>query len=171
MITSDNLKSLKREVLIREAAFWVGTKETAGDNDGELIRMFQRFIGGAGKESWCMSFVQFCVNKVDCLLGNSVYAKLPVSEHCMTVWNSCPAECKSENPWPGRVAIWNLEGTAHGHCGIVENLIDSGSFHTIEGNTKDVEDVVRNGDGVYRRVRTTASSKKFILKGFIDPWS
>jgi hypothetical protein len=164
------LKSLKREVLIREASFWVGTKEV-GDNEGELIKLFQRVIGTANREAWCMSFIQFCVNKTDFLIGNELYSKLPLSEHCMTVWHKSPSECRFIDPQPGRVAIWQHGETQLGHAGIVEKIFDEALFSSIEGNTANADEMVRNGDGVYRRRRTTASSHKFKLLGFLDPWA
>ncbi len=170
LITIDNLKILKKEVLIREADFWVGTKETQGDNDGEIIRMFQRAVGTAGKEAWCMGFQQFCVQKVDLLIGNSIYSKLPMSESVMEVWNKAPNECKILYPRLGTIACWNFVGTSKGHCGVVRDWQspEPEIFYTVEGNTADSAEIVREGDGVFRRRRSMRD--KFHLLGFLDPW-
>jgi hypothetical protein len=167
---TDNFKNLKREVLIREAGFWIGSRERGGENQGEIIELFQKLIGGAQGEPWCMGFAQFCVNKVDLLIGNSGYSKLALSENCVTVWAKTPMECRLEKPEPGSIAIWQFGETSSGHCGVVEKILDEGSFHSIEGNTKGLDVIVREGDGVFRRTRTIASSHRFKLLGFLNPW-
>ena len=156
-----------------EAERWLGAQEIGGNNRGQIIRMFQRAVGKAEDEPWCMSFVQYCCNKIDQIYkivrkANDIN-KLYQSEHCLTVWNKTPHICR-QDPAPGTIAIWNYKGGSAGHAGIVVE-VDGEIIRTIEGNTSDnTKRIVREGDGVYRKRRPINSISNMQLKGFLDPW-
>ena len=64
------LNILPKDALVGFATAFLNQIEETGKNDGQLIRLFQSEIGKAWGEAWCMSFVQFCINKV-CGMFNS----------------------------------------------------------------------------------------------------
>jgi len=57
--------AISNRLLIFEATRWLGIQEIGGNNRGQVIRMFQRVIGRAQNEPWCMSFVQYCWHMTD----------------------------------------------------------------------------------------------------------
>lgn len=160
-----------RRELIREAEKWIGVHETGGNNKGPEVVRFQKAVDGkALGEPWCACFVQFCVKEVQTRFGATLV--MAVSEHCMTIWNKTPGVHRHRSPKAGFVVIWNYEGTASGHIGIVSRVIDEFTIETIEGNTSpDDNTIEREGDGVYRKIRSTKQIGKMRLVGFIAPFN
>ncbi len=159
----------KKYMLSVEAGSYAGIRETT-PNDSDMIRKFQSVIGVAQQESWCLSFVQYCVEKVDrlyfCVDPNHNQSTLMPTEHCLTLWRFSPERRKSE-PCPGLIAIWQHGDTAAGHAGIVEMKTKDG-FYSMEGNSNEAGS--REGDGVYRKKRLLTPMGNLKLLGFIDPW-
>lgn len=173
---------LASALLVLEASRWLGLKEQGGDNKGQLIEQFQKAADGkAFGESWCLSFVQFCIKAVDAQVQilDPLHDKLLAVtnlEHVMTYWMKANIDKLScEKPHVGSIACWSQQKdgkpTGLGHAGIVTSVGTDGHFETIEGNTHDgLGGIERNGDGVYKRKRSLGSSKDFKLLGFIYPW-
>lgn len=157
--------------LLREALKYLGTRESGGNNHGPEVEMFQRAVDGvASGEPWCMCFVQYCVKVVTNRFG--IINKLYRSEHCLTVWNSTPLACRValDDVQPGDIVIWQHGSTTSGHTGIIEavNRDTYGhivSLRTVEGNTSDAS--MREGDGVYRRVRSPYNNGTMKVRGFL----
>lgn len=154
----------KAEQLIAEAMRWVGIREK-GENKGPEIEMFQKAVDGhASGQSWCMCFVQYCLLKV----GDSAILK---SSHCLNVWNNSPKELRLSKPQPGAVMIWRKKRSSAGHTGIVVEVLDDTKVVTIEGNTGPMSIVNREGDGVYRKVRSIRPvTGNMEVVGWLKPW-
>lgn len=166
----------KQAALIAEAGRWVGVHETS-PNDGPEIEIFQKAIGGAAtRQSWCADFAMYCIKQVDQKLsGHATW--LFVSQACMSIWNNSPMVARVQGlaVQPGDLMVWqhwNAQGpTPQGHIGIVEKVLGPGQFATIEGNTSESPNVVdREGDGVYRKVRSVGGSSTMRVKGFLRVW-
>lgn len=174
---------IKKRLLVLEASRWIGVSEVGGENKGQLVEIFQRAADNkASREPWCLSFVQYCVKHVDMIVNEVQQATMPghelfVTEHCMTMWNETPRECRLEKPEIGALILWQYwrdeKPTAAGHVGIIKKILDEDHVLTIEGNTSDPSDeVVREGDGVFskrRRIRANVGSMR--VKGFLAPWT
>lgn len=162
----------KLDELVREAGRWVGVRESK-ENSGPDVERFLGAIGLPRGYSWCMAFVHFCVKEVDKRTGLPENWLLP-SGHVLTVWNHSPKGARRADPEVGSIAIWqhvpNGKQTTRGHCGVVTKVLKDGSFETVEGNTAAQEDIVREGEGVHRRVRKRKSPGSMVLKGFLIPW-
>lgn len=161
-------------LLVEEAKRWIGIKEKGGDNSGEIVEMFQRAADQtAQKESWCMSFVMYCLQQSDRIAVNVFAAKgrhnLWISEHCLTVWEKSPQSCRVQKPEIGAIAIWQMNNSRAGHAGIVVAVSET-NFQTVEGNTGPGAGIVREGDGVFVKTRNTTSSQNFKLLGFLLPY-
>lgn len=155
--------------LIEVATKYIGIKEATGKNDGVEVEMFQKAVDNkASGESWCMAFVQFCLQQVEAI--ENIRTNMFASEHCLAVWNKTPVEMRKVHPFPGYVAIWQHGDTTQGHTGIVTELIDADHFATIEGNTGSGAGVIRDGDGVYKRTRSVHGAGTMKVVGFIDPF-
>lgn len=154
----------KRELLIIEASKWIGIRET-GENKGPEVEMFQKAVDGhANGQSWCMCFVQYCLSQV----GGS---ELFTSSHCLTVWNNSPKDLRLAKPEPGSVMIWRKKRSSQGHTGIVIQVLDDMKVVTVEGNTGPMSIVSREGDGVYRKVRSTRPvTGQLDVVGWLKPW-
>lgn len=166
------------DLLILEARRWVGVKE-AGDNSGEMVTMFQNWDDSPDHVPWCMAFVQYCLKQVDSAYAeintSATKHKLKKGEHCMTVWEKSPQNCRSNKPQKGYVAIWQYykdgKPTPSGHTGIVTGIDNThGVFSTIEGNTSDSASVDREGDGVFAKIRSLTPQGNMKLVGFLNPW-
>lgn len=161
-------------LLTEEARRWIGIKEKGADNAGEIVEMFQRSADQkAVKESWCMSFVMYCLEQADRIAINVLQAKgrhnLFISEHCLTVWEKSPLSCRASLPVVGSIAIWQMGNTRAGHAGIVVAVSNS-TFQTIEGNTGPGAGIVREGDGVFVKNRAMNSAPNFKFLGFLLPY-
>jgi uncharacterized protein (TIGR02594 family) len=165
----------KSTKLIEIAKSYIGTKESGGDNKGPQVEEFQKAIGKAESESWCVSFVQYCVKKVDAELGGEAN-KLSQTELVLKLWND-GKDLRIDKPEPGCLILWEHykdgKKTGLGHCGIVTSVSRDGkTVMTIEGNTSDGSGIERNGDGVYARQRAVVSSATSTMKvlGFMKVW-
>jgi hypothetical protein len=153
--------------LLDVARSYVGVREQ-GTNRGREVEMFQRPIGGADGEPWCMSFAQFCIQKAGA--ETKVDPKVFRSEHCLTVWNKSPKSQQLSKPEPGSLVIWRHGNSSSGHVGIVEKVHPDGTFTTIEGNTSSGSGINREGDGVYRRKRDMNGAGSMRVVGFLKPF-
>jgi hypothetical protein len=162
--------STYHDAFIAEAVKWIGIKEVTGNNDGVEVQMFQKAVDGKAQgEPWCMGFVQFCLQKTEASLN--IRTNVFHSELCRAVWNKTPEKMHSKEPKAGFIVIWQHGTTQAGHTGIVTEVLDGGQFSTIEGNTGNGTGVVREGDGVYRKTRSTKGSGDMTIMGFIDPFA
>lgn len=151
--------------LIEFAKQYIGTKESGGDNKGELIVLFQKALDGkAAGEPWCMAFTQYCIMEVEKI--QNIKSKIYRSEHCLTVWNKSPKELRLKEPEVGCLIIWQYGDTINGHVGIVTK-VNKNTVETVEGNTGNGSGVVREGDGVYARKRSKLGSEKMKVVGYL----
>lgn len=168
-----------RRLLVHEAGRWTGiTESKEHDNGGQFIRKVQMAaVKKPYYEPWCMDFVHFCVNNVNDtinILTGREWDLLLRSESCIQVFHYYRSRGHTiySKPAEGLVAIWSL-GRGHGHCGIVEQVLIHGAFHTIEGNTSNPADPY-GVQGVFRKFRYIEERPKehpsWQLLGFIDPW-
>lgn len=158
------------DVLVHEAQNWIGVVEVGGDNSGPDVERFQKAVDGkANKEAWCAAFVIFCIQQVETKLN--IKSQIYRSELAQDLWFKSPNSLKITEPEPGCVIIWKHGDTVLGHAGIVEIVRPDGMLVTIEGNTNDGAGIVREGDGVYRRVRTPTGTPKMKVLGFIKPFA
>lgn len=151
------------------ARFYVGVLEAGGANRGPMVEQFQKAVDGRAEgEAWCMAFMQFLAIKTVEVHGGK--SRAPYVEHCLTVWNKAPPGCKVTIPSPGDLVIWQHGNTSAGHVGIVSD-VHATCIVTVEGNTSSGQGIVREGDGVYMRVRNCTRAGDMIgnmkLVGFL----
>lgn len=171
------------KMLIDRASTYIGVTEQGKDNCGKQVEEFQRAVDGkASAESWCMGFVQHCLKETlkkveaDPELKGKVKQSLFSTEHCLTAWNKTDPKYRLKKPEAGAIVIWqhvkNGKPTASGHTGIVTAVTADGksSIQTIEGNTGPGGAVVREGDGVYKKVRSQSGSATMKILGYIMPF-
>lgn len=133
-----------------------------GDNKGEKVEQLQSTIGKAEGESWCMSFIQSLVAYVEVVTQTK--CNIAHTESCLHAWDK--AEIKCIGPNMGSIAIWKYGDSNKGHCGIVVKEGDD-YFETIEGNTGAGLGINRDGDGVYKKIRSLNPKGNMKLLGFI----
>ena len=168
VVTPELKKPTYLEELIVEARKYIGTKEE-GTNAGVQVIEFQKAVNGkASRESWCMCFVQYLIKKIE--EKNSIVSPVFKSEHVQTVWAKTPIASRIDKPEPGCIICWKFGETTNGHAGIVEKVLPDGRLSTIEGNTSEGSEVVREGDGVYERNRSPVGSEAMKVLGFIKPF-
>lgn len=163
-----------KELLVLEASRWVGITEKGGNNQGEIVKMFQSVIGGAVGEAWCASYIAYCLKWTDrqmAILSDEWKAStLAKSEHCLTIWNTSPKAHRLTKPERGALVIWQHGSTTSGHIGLIEKVEIDGMLLTMEGNTGSGSGVVRDGDGVYRRSRSPRGAGDMKVVGYLKPW-
>lgn len=160
------------EVMLACADVLVGEKEDPPrSNKGPVITLIQDTVGGVEAYPWCMGFVQTCIAYAEKKTG--VRSRLFASEHCMSVWSASPRDmrCGLER---GAIAIWNYPPGQSGHTGIVKEYV-GGEMRLYEGNTtqglRADGSIERDGGGVHYTKRSTGSTPKMKLVGFIRPFS
>lgn len=145
----------------------VGITESGGNNDGPLVRLFQKTIGKAEREPWCMALVMACLAYAEHKTG--AYSPVFPSEHCQTVWNKTPVVMRVKtSPLKYAIVIWRYEGSSAGHTGIVVETDYRQWFRSIEGNTNSAGS--REGDGVYYKKRDWIRNGSLVRMGFLKPF-
>jgi hypothetical protein len=148
------------------AASQVGIKETQ-PNKGANVQEYQAVagLGPQGGFAWCAAFVYWCL-----IRAGANPASLPRKGECAAVRNWVDWAQKhnrlDSKPSRGCLFFW-LNPNQTGHIGFCLSGSIITTFRTIEGNT-DPNQGSREGDGVYRRTRTTAGLKKFSQHGYIN---
>ena len=167
------INSPKMQALIDDATKFIGVHET-GYNDGPMIEIFQSIIGKPMHQSWCVDFVQYCVNEVDKKLGTKTILFPTESSHFL--WAKTDPAYRIGLPVPGCIQVWadyNAAGVPNGlgHVGIVREVLSSDFVLTVEGNTSPGPGVQREGDGVYlKRRHTKVTTGSMRTLGFLLPW-
>lgn len=145
----------------------VGIVEQGGNNDGPEVRLFQKTIGGAGREPWCMGLVQSALAYAELLTG--VKSPIFATEHCMTCWRETPViQRVKTSPLKYAIVIWKQEGSDSGHTGVVIETDKRQWFRSVEGNTG--SDGSRDGDGVYYKHRDWIRTGSLVRVGFLKPF-
>jgi hypothetical protein len=142
------------QLALQEAIGHIGIKESP-PNSNETP--FGRWFGVDGVK-WCNVFVSYCFGVgagytlCEGFDGAGVYPKgcayVPTTEGWLRatgMWVGRTA------PLPGDIAIFNWDGDAPDHIGIVEEDLGDGRFTSIEGNTSAGND--SDGGAVMRRTR------------------
>lgn len=160
-ITKDLVKMFILTMLVFD-----GIVEEGSDNNGKIVGLLQSTIGKSESEPWCMALIQSAIAFIETFNCKSgVYP----SEHCLTVWNKSVCE-KPAIPKAGDIVIWQFNGTSKGHAGVVLS-VDKNGMTTIEGNTGPlVKEIEREGDGVYKKLRSLQGSEKMRVVGFLRPF-
>jgi hypothetical protein len=142
------------QLALAEALKHLGETERPADSNKTA---FGKWFGVDGVP-WCNIFVSYCfvvgAKYVICAgyKGAGVYANgctfVPTTE----AWLRASGMWKgATTPMPGDIAIYNWDGGAPDHIGIVEADLGGGKFNAIEGNTAVGND--SNGGQVMRRLR------------------
>lgn len=162
-----------RLVMQYAALACIGIREDKGrPNKGRLIQLFTDTVGAPDVIPWCMAFVQSMVAYAEEKTG--LVSPVLATEHCMTCWRDTPKAQKVKlYPLPGAIVIWRHAGTDSGHTGLFLEG-DRKNFLAVEGNTGgglgSNDEVVREGDGVYRTTRPMGKIGDMELMGFLKPF-
>jgi hypothetical protein len=145
---------------LRVASGLINVKEV-GNNAGTMVGKFLAAVGLGTGYSWCAAFLYYCL-----ITAGANPAKLPQKRKAASVnewrkWAVATGRIRSI-PVRGQAFFWVNKGKGHiGRC-----LENKSPFETIEGNTNAKGS--REGDGVYRKSRTTQQLKANELWGFIN---
>lgn len=161
-------ESPNKTILINAAKACVGeVYEVGGDNSGPLVEACQSTINGASREAWCLSFIQTLISFVE--HEKQVSCDLGATEHCLTLFSLARKNGRVvEAPMPGDIMLWNYDGTTNGHAELVVKPGDQ-FIETVGGNTGPGQGVIREGDGVYAKLRSLNGSGSMRVLGFIRP--
>lgn len=142
--------------VLKVAAKQVGVKENPrNSNRGKEVESYLASIGLGGGYAWCMAFVYWCTKEAAQKLETT--NPLFKTGGVLNQWNQ-RKNLQVTRPKAGDVFIMQFKDGA-GHTGFVTK-VEGQYIHTIEGNTNNAGS--REGDGVYRRVRTISSCKGFL---------
>ena len=139
---------------LAEAVKWIGTKEKPMNSNRT---QFGQWFGVDGC-AWCNIFVSYCFSVgAKYVIGAGFKGAGIYNNGCTFVptteaWLRATGMWKGRTtPLPGDIAIYNWDGGAPDHIGIVEEYLGGGQFNAIEGNTSVGND--SNGGEVMRRLR------------------
>ena len=148
----------KAEVVLREAAAWIGTKEFPANSNNVIFNTdyYGRPVSGSNYP-WCCAFVWDVFNRVgmsELFYGGKKTAYCPTVEsyyRSIGRWFSYPQR--------GDLALFNWSGGKLAqHIGFVEQ-VKEGTIVTIEGNTSTTSN--DNGGAVMRRERKISQCTGF----------
>lgn len=146
------LKPRERALHFAHAA--VGKREV-GINAGPFVTQVLAAVGLGPGFPWCAAFVSWCLKSAGAS-GGPMFGRAAVRNWAK--WAKDNSRIVRE-PERGDLFYW-LNQNLTGHIGFVTEVLPTGEFRTIEGNTND--DGSREGDGVYRRVRDRNVRTRFI---------
>lgn len=144
----ENKISEQRIKLLNTALTQVGIRERTGNNDGDAVSLYLKYVNLQQGSPWCAAFVSW------------VYGQQGLSSP-KTAWSPSlfPLARQALNPQGGDVfGIYLSKLDRIAHCGLVEKRVGNW-LATIEGNTNLTGS--REGDGVYRKIRHVKSIKVY----------
>jgi len=148
---------------------YMNFRETSGKNSSpDLDPMILRNGGKLGYP-YCMYGQQDILRAVE--LKFKVRFDLPNTGSTQKFFNETKQEYKIEYPKPYTIGIYRQKADqTKGHAVQVRNKIDDKQFSTFEFNTSPQMDneIVRDGEGCYFKVRQLAGYEKMELRGFVD---
>ena len=154
-----------RETLRKIYTAEIGVREKTGQNDGARVEEYLKYVGLSKSQPYCAAFASWCMGKAGITNPRTGWspALFPADK---VVWERYRGlKCSRYKPQPGDVfGIYFPEKKRIAHCGFVENWDDAWVV-TVEANTN--LGGSRDGDGVYRKRRLTASIYK--VSSFIQP--
>ena len=168
-LDDDSEAAMPRSMLaLHIAATQVGVRESGGNNRGPMVDKFLAIVGLRGK-AWCVSFIYWTLRR-----AGVPASALPKRWKAAGVryWHDWAIENgrRKAEPKRGYLFYWLTRIDGPGHGGWVNAVVKDNDrmmgFRTIEGNTNFRG--LREGDGVYRKMRTVAFLKAHPVWGFID---
>ncbi len=149
------------------ALSYVGTTEATGHNDGPAVETFLHSVGRHKGDSWCASFVSYCLTKAG--------VKVPaIRSGLARDFKRSPGLIKAELVLRGipvargSIVGWEKGNTVFGHIGFTNCAWNKAKGETIEGNTSSgASGSQDNGEGVYIRKRTIQPANYFRIRWFV----
>lgn len=150
----DQFASAVRQVYTSQ----IGVRELSDRNDGREVEMYLRSVGLSKGNPWCAAFVHYCLSKGG--VPNSITGYSPTSfnkknvvmfNHVFTLKPHYADVLSFYYPAKNRIA----------HTGFFDKDLGNGIYESVEGNTGDngaIGNIVREGDGVYRKKRSYNST-------------
>lgn len=159
-----------RNMMVKCAAEDIGQRETHGKNRSPFIDEIAKKCGVPLGSPWCAGWVSVRVVRRACIALGLVnpFGLTYSSQACYTKVPSKYRLRGDQKAKRGDLGIQQLyNDPTHGHVYMVaEDQVQPKTHKTIEGNTNGLGS--RDGDGVYRQLRSTdgTATKKF--RGFVD---
>jgi hypothetical protein len=155
MATTDVAAACVGERALHEALRHLGVRESPADSNRTP---FGRWLGVDGVP-WCATFVSYCfAHGAGVMLcrgwhGAGVYPRGVTYVPTLEAWLRATGRWLGPKraPEPGDIVVFNWDGGAPDHVGIVERRLGRGRIATVEGNTAVGND--SDGGAVMRRER------------------
>ena len=149
-------QSLLRNRVIKIAESYVGVRELTGNNDGEEVEMFLHSTGLSKGYAWCAAFASHVFIEAGVKAPLSAWS--PDWFKTNVVYFRSNITIDKFKSKPGQVFGLYFESKGRiAHIGIIIKE-DKLHYITIEGNTDGSGG--REGDGVYKKIRTKRSIYK-----------
>lgn len=142
----------RRQAVIKEAADWLGTKETGGPNRGTQIDLWNQRCGAPLGSPWCASFASWCIS-VPGLQEVKIASAIELGQSLRVPSFVTPGD-----------VMWFRTGPGTGHCGIIIG-VGPGEVATIEGNHGDQVAMVRRSLGEIQFCTNLSSERPGIPPG------
>ena len=147
----------------------VGVHEEGGENRGRWIAIYLQEAGLPAGEPWCAAFVIYRLRRAAERVGRPLPADFPQSGECAAYKNWARKNgvwmARSSRPQRGDLCLFYFPARRRvAHIGIVVKPLLSRAFWTVEGNTGREGGgvgVIRDGDGVYRKLRHPENLGRF----------
>lgn len=161
--------------IVEVAKEFIGTKEIGNNQgfDNPYYENLMKSIGWVPGQSWCAYAATLTWNRYyDGNKHAQAIIKHILHPHVQTMWSRAKSSQVVKTgtvPMIGAIACWAVGIGGKGHCGIVVDILDDGTFMSAEGNTSaGYKYNQSNGDGYYLKKRPIASNKTQLrLLGYI----
>jgi surface antigen len=128
---SKNKKSVQGPGILAIANSQLGVKEIGTTNKGVAVNKYLQSAGSGPGNSWCMSFVYWCVQQN--AVANNIANPLFKTPGVLKQWNERKSKLAVSTPQPGDIFIIDTGG-GFGHTGFVTS-VNGDVIQTIEGNS------------------------------------
>lgn len=148
---------------------YMNFKETSGNNRSEELDQLILRNGGKLGYPYCLYGQQDILRAVE--IKFKVKFDLPVTGSTQKFFNETKTEYISIEPLKYSIGIFRQKkDPTKGHAVQVRTKIDNKQFSTFEFNTSPQIDneIVRDGEGCYFKVRQLAGYNEMELRGFVD---
>jgi hypothetical protein len=162
--SKQELVDLSREYLIKQ----IGVKEATGHNDGDVVK-YLNCIGLGKGNAYCLAGQVWCFEQAakDLNLTNP----LPKVAKCSLLWSIVQKKALqvyNKPPEVNDLIIWVDKATTKGHTERIIEVLGSTQVVTVGFNTSNgLQGSQREGDGVFKRIRTLGKLATMDFKGLI----
>lgn len=146
---------------------YMAIREEFGKNRGKELDALILRNGGSLGDPYCVFGLQDILRATE--INFNIEFDLPRGGSVVSFYNQVKAEYKGLLPRPYSIACYRYDQSWQGHAGLSLSKVGIQEHSTFEFNTSPnaTEEIVRDGEGAYFKVRNIQGFGKMKLMGFV----